>query len=83
MDTLDTFEGLLTRGDLEGDHFELQVRDGALYVVIPSGEAVRDVLVAGVGRCLRVRGYVHDGPTIFMNGPVLRAVEVEVCSVSS
>lgn len=83
VDTMDTFEGVLLRSELEGDHFELQGRDGSLYVVVPGGEAVRDTLAAVVGRCLRVRGYVHRGPSIFMSGPVLRVVEVEVCSVSS
>lgn len=78
-----TLEGILLRSDLEGGHFELRVARGPYYVVVPAADEVRQVLVTGVGRRLRVRGYLHEGPNIFMRGPVLRALEAEFCSVNS
>lgn len=74
-------EGTLALEGLEGPHFELEtVVDGArrVYVLVPLDAEVEKALAAGVGRRLRVAGTIHDGPGIFMRGPVLRVTEVYV-----
>lgn len=73
------FEGTLVLGCLEGPHFELEtVVDGTrrVYVLIPLDAEVEKTLAAGVGRHLRVTGILHEGPSIFMRGPVVRVTEV-------
>lgn len=73
--------GRLVRHGLEGPHYELEaVEEGqpTVYVVIPAGEEVERVLAVAVGRRVRVAGVRHDGPTLFMRGPVLRVTRVEI-----
>lgn len=72
-------EGTLAVESLEGPHFELEtVVDGTkrVYVLIPLDAEVEKTLSAGVGRQLRVTGVLHEGPSIFMRGPVVRVTEV-------
>ncbi len=72
-------KGTLAVNEIEGRHFEFEVEvDGRkeIYVLIPIDDAVERALAAGVGRQVRVSGHFHDGPNLFMRGPVVRVTEV-------
>ncbi len=56
-------------GDEEG-------ASGGRYVLIPADEEVARLLAASVGGPVRVRGFRHEGPSIFMRGTVLRVTSV-------
>lgn len=49
---------------------------GGRYVLIPADEEVARLLAASVGGPVRVRGFRHEGPSIFMRGTVLRVTSV-------
>ncbi len=73
--------GRLLVNGLEGAHYELEaVVEGrkAVYVVIPAGEEVERALAASIGKRVRVAGVTHEGPSIFMRGPVLRVTHVQI-----
>jgi len=50
----------------------------AVYVVVPAGEEVERALAASVGKRVRVAGMTHEGPSVFMRGPVLRVTHVQI-----
>lgn len=75
----EVLEGRLRVARLEGRHFELEASvDGEkrTYVVIPAHDEVGRALAACVGMRVRVAGRHHEGPSIFMRGPVLLVSEV-------
>lgn len=75
-----TVEGVVRVSDLEGRHYVLEVAAGANYVLAPVGDEAAGRLAACVDRSARVSGFLHDGPSIFMRGPVLRVTGVEPAS---
>ncbi len=72
-----TVEGMLFMMELEGRHFELELASspGRRYVLAPAGGEAAAVLEACVGRVVRVSGTLHEGPSIFMRGPVVRVTQ--------
>lgn len=72
-------EGKVRACDVEGQHFELEVRGASgdgLYILVPAAAAVARQISANAGRWVRVKGFVHHGPAIFMHGVILRVTEV-------
>lgn len=76
-------EGKVRTCELEGRHFELEASGAPgerLYILIPAADAVARQISANTGRWVRVKGYIHCGPGIFMHGVILRVTEVSSLS---
>lgn len=73
-----TVEGTVEVNEIEGRHYELVATSDQKgnYVLIPVGAEAERALAAGVGKRVRVTGFLHEGPSIYMRGPILRVTEV-------
>ncbi|HHW43790.1 MAG TPA: hypothetical protein GXX25_08280 [Desulfotomaculum sp.] len=69
--------GKLTVSNLEGRHYELETAGGRLVLIPREGnKEVAAALEAGVGRQVTVRGFLLDGFSQYMRGPLFKVVQV-------
>ncbi|RJQ31620.1 MAG: S-layer homology domain-containing protein [Peptococcaceae bacterium] len=73
-----TLEGKLVFSDLEGSHYELATAGGNYVLLVETTDKGMESLLAGYrDQNVRVTGYLHSGPTIYMRGQAMRVIKVE------
>jgi hypothetical protein len=75
-------KGSLTISELEGTHFELNncTSSNETYVLVPVSEEIRSQLAKLAGQNVQVTGFLVQGVSQYMSGPVLRVLTVAVSS---